>query len=60
MGLITVECPNCRGTGKTDNSGCNCNGYTQCKRCGGLGKALVREDEARSILLQKQIDDAEL
>ncbi len=55
--LITVKCPNCRGTGRKDNGGCPCDG---CVRCGGLGKVLVREDEARSILLQKQIEDAKL
>ena len=60
MSLIEVKCPNCIGTGRKDNRGCSCDGCERCERCRGLGKVLVREDEARSILLQKQIKDAKL
>lgn len=57
MGLHTVKCPNCHGSGRTGNSGYF---YDWCKECGGTGTKVITDDEARSLLLQKQIEDAEL
>ena len=54
---ITVKCPDCNGSGQISP------GYhfdAECKECSGTGTVLISEEEAKGLLLQKQIKDAEL
>ena len=62
MSLIRVKCSGCGGSGKRRGyvKGDSVHFDDYCKECSGTGGALVSEDEAKSLLIQKQIDDAKL
>lgn len=57
MTMITVKCPECRGTGRVGNGG---HFDDFCKACSATGSTLVSVDEANALLTQKQIKDAKL
>ncbi len=57
MDWIKVKCKVCNGTRKT-GTGHYFKDY--CEACSGTGSKLVSEQEARALLLQKQIEDAKL
>ncbi len=60
MGWITVKCSKCGGSGLRRGSSSREHFDDQCTECRGKGTDQVDETEARSRLLQKQIDDAGL
>ncbi len=60
MGRITVKCSSCNGSRLRRSSTKMEHFDDQCPECQGTGTEIVDDGEARSRLLQKQIDDAEL